>query len=243
MRWMYQLLLVRPRGAVDTLQLLVLGVAAPIGARDAGQLERFQEARIGHVRTAAHVHVFLVVVQAHCLLVRHVFDQAKLVVLAAGLEDLDDLGARRHFLDDIVVLGNQRLHALLDRGQVVRGKRALAVNVVVEAFRDDRTDHHLHVRVQLLDRVPDQVGAGMADDFQAFLVLGRDDAQPGVVVDNVAGIHQLAVHFTGQGRLGQTGADGLRHLHDGNGVFEFSAAAVGKRDGDHGLKPGRGNGE
>lgn len=62
-----ELLLVRPGRAVDTLQLLVLGVAAPVGAGDAGQLERLQEARIGHVRAAAHVHVFLVVVQAHRL--------------------------------------------------------------------------------------------------------------------------------------------------------------------------------
>jgi hypothetical protein len=80
-----QLLLVGPGGAVDALQLLVLGIAAPVGAGQLGQLEGFEEARVRHVRAAAHVDVFFVVVQAHGLFVRHVLDQAQLVVFATGL--------------------------------------------------------------------------------------------------------------------------------------------------------------
>ena len=40
-----QFLLVAPGGAVDALQLRVLGVAAPIGAGDLGQLERIADLR------------------------------------------------------------------------------------------------------------------------------------------------------------------------------------------------------
>lgn len=229
-----KLLLVGPGGAVDALQLLVLGIAAPVGAGNAGQLEGLQEARVGHVRAAAHVHVFLVVVHAHGLDLRgHVLDQAQLVVLATRLEDLDDLRTRGDLLDHVVVLGNQLAHALFDGGHVVRGERTLGVDVVVEAFGDDRADHHLDVRVQLLDRMADQMRGGVADDLHALLVLGGDDAQGRVAIDHVTGIDQHAIDRTGDGGLGQAGADRLGDVHDTDGVFELTAAAVGKRDRDH----------
>jgi hypothetical protein len=93
-----QLLFVGPGGAVNALQLLVLGIATPVGAGQLGQLEGFQETGVRHVRTAAHVDVFFVVVQAHGLFVRHVLDQAQLVVFAASLEHFDHFGARVTFL-------------------------------------------------------------------------------------------------------------------------------------------------
>jgi hypothetical protein len=228
-----ELLLVGPGGAVDALQLLVLGVAAPVGAGDAGQLERLQEARVGHVRAAAHVHVFLVVVQAHGGFVGHVLDQPQLVVLATDPEHLDHLRPRRDLLDHLVVLLDQLAHARLDRRQVFGREGAFVPDVVVEAFGDHRADDHLGLRIQLLDRVADQVGAGVADDFHALLVLGRDDAQAGVMVDAVAGVDQPAVHGAGHGGLGQARADGLGDVHDADGMFELAAAAVGKRDRDH----------
>ena len=192
MRWMYcvELLLVGPGRAVDALQLLVLGVAAPVGAGQLRQLEDLEEARVRHVRAAAHVDVFLVVVQAHGLLVGHVFDQAQLVVFAARLEDLDDLVARRHLLDHVVVLRDQLAHARFDGRHVLGRERALVRDVVVEAFFDHRADHHLRRRIQLLHRMADQVGGRVANDLQAFVVLGRDDLQLGVVVDHVAGVDQ-----------------------------------------------------
>ncbi len=174
------------------------------------------------------------VVQAHGRHVfRHVLDQAQLVVLATGGEDIDDLGARGHLLDHVVLGGNQLGHTLFDRRHVLRGERALGEDVVVETFVDHRADDHLHIRIQLLDRMTDQVGAGVADDFHALLVLGGDDAQTGITADQVAGINQLAIHFTGDGGLGQAGADGLGHVHDADRVVELAGTAVGKGNGDH----------
>ncbi|KAG0732421.1 hypothetical protein G6F23_014335 [Rhizopus arrhizus] len=85
----------------------------------------------------------------------------------------------------------------------------------------------------LLDGVADQVGAGVADDLHALLVLGGDDAQAGIVVDDIAGIDQHAIDRAGDGGLGQAGADRLGDVHDADGVFELAAAAVGKGDIDH----------
>ncbi len=231
-----ELLLVGPCGAVDALQLLVLGIAAPVRAGNAGELERLEEARVRHVRAAAHVHVFKVVVHAHRGDVRrHVFNQAQLVVLAAGLEDFDHFRAWRHLLDDVVVLRNQFAHALFDGGHVIRRERALGVDVVIKTLGDHRADDHLHIRVQLLDRVADQMRAGVTDDFHALLVLGGDDAQAGVVADNVAGVHQHAIRRTGDGRFSKAGTDGLGHVHDADRVFELTDAAVGESDVDHGF--------
>jgi hypothetical protein len=56
----------------------------------------------------------------------------------------------------------------------------------------------------------------------------------GVVVDAVAGVDQLAVDLAGQRGLGQAGADRGGDLADRHGIVEFTAAAVGERNGDHG---------
>ena len=234
-----ELLLVGPGRAVDALQLLVLGVAAPVGAGQLRELEDLEETRVRHVRAAAHVDVLLVVVQAHGLLVGHVLHQPQLVVLAAGLEHLDDLVARRHLLDHVVVLRDQLAHARLDRLHVLGREGALVGNVVVEALVDHRADHHLRRRIELLHRVADQVGRRVADDFQALVVLGRDDLQLGVVVDQVAGIDQLAVDLAGHGHLREAGADGLGNIGHRNRAGKLAARVVGERDLDHGKTSAR----
>ncbi len=232
-----QVLLVGPGGAVDALQLLVLGIAAPIGAGNARQLEHLQESRVRHVRAAAHVHVFLVVVQAHGLLVGHVLHEAQLVFLAALAEDLDHLVTGRHLLDHVVVLRDELLHAMLDRREVFGREGALVGDVVIEAFLDHRADHHLRRRVELLDGMAHQVGAGVANDLHAFLVPRGDDLQARVVVDHVAGVHQAAIDLACHGHLGESRPDGLGHVGHRDGAGVFALGVVGERDPDHVLEP------
>lgn len=175
----------------------------------------------------AHVDVFLVVVQAHGLLVGHVLDEAQLVVLATRLEHLDHLGARRHLLHDVVVLRDQLAHARLDRGHVLWRERTLVRDVVIEAFVDHRADDHLGCRVELLHRVADQVGRRVTNDLQAFIVLGRDDLELGVMVDDVARIDEPAIDLAGYRHLCEAGADGLGHLGHRNRAGELAARVVG----------------
>ena len=47
----------------------------------------------------------------------------------------------------------------------------------------------------------------MAQQLQTFAVASGDQAELGVVVDQRAGVHQLAIEAASQGGLGQTGAD------------------------------------
>jgi len=46
--------------------------------------------------------------------------------------------------------------------------------------------------------------SGMADDFHAFGILVGDDASAGILLDQMRGIHQLAVHLAGQRGTSQT---------------------------------------
>ncbi len=229
-----ELLPVGPGGAVDALQLLVLRVAAPVGARHAGQLEGLQEARVRHVRPAAHVDVLLVVVQAHRLLVGQVVDEAQLVVLAARAEHLDHLVARRHALDDVVVLRDELPHARLDGGEVLGRERPLVGDVVVEALLDHRPDDHPRARIELLDGVADQVRARVADDLDALVVLRRDDLQRGVAVDHVARVDEPAVDLAGDRHLGEPRADRGGHLAHRHRRGELAPRTVGQLDGNHG---------
>lgn len=53
---LFELLVVRKRDAVDTLQALAIRVALPVRGRVLGQLERLDLARVTHVRTATQVN-------------------------------------------------------------------------------------------------------------------------------------------------------------------------------------------
>src|SRR4051812_33104454 len=92
-----ELLLVAPGGAVDALQLRVLGVAAPIGAGDLGQLEGVTDlGRGGKMRTAAQVVPVAMPIDRDFLADGKVADELGLVVLANALEMRDGSIARPH---------------------------------------------------------------------------------------------------------------------------------------------------
>ena len=99
-------------------------------------------------------------------------DQLELVrlcrELAAGLVVADDATVKTlPFLEN-------RLHPLLDLGDVIGRERALDVEVVVEAVGDRRTDAELGVREEILHRLRHDVSRGMADDRPALFGVGGD---------------------------------------------------------------------
>jgi hypothetical protein len=70
-----QLFLVCPCGAIDTLQHFIFAVATPVGARRFLQFEVMAETHVRHVRTAAHVDIFFVVIQARTVVMADVLIQ------------------------------------------------------------------------------------------------------------------------------------------------------------------------
>ncbi|MNZ97413.1 hypothetical protein D3C78_1166490 [compost metagenome] len=66
----------------------------------------------------------------------------------------------------------------------------------------------------------DQVGARVTDDLQPLFVLGRDDLQAGIVLDQVAGVDQLAVDLAGDGGFGEARTNGCGDFGNGNCLVE-----------------------
>ena len=234
-----EVLLARPRRAVDALQHLVARIAAPIGAGDLHQLEHFQLAGGRHVRTAAEVDPAALPVQADRLVRGDAGDDLGLVVLAETLEERDRLVARhlaaRHRQVGLRELG----HLRFDGGEVLGRERPLVGEIVVEAVLDDGTDGHLRFREQRLGRLREQVRRRVADDLERVGVLVGDDLERSVLRDRERGVDQLAADLAREGGLGEPGPDAGGDLRHRDGLVVGPLAAVGQRDHRHGVRTPR----
>ena len=74
----------------------------------------------------------------------------------------------------------------------------------------------------------------MANDFQTIGILGSDDGQTRVTLNQMAGVDQLTIHFSGQGRLGQSCANGGCHIGHRQGRIKIARGAIGQGNFGHG---------
>ena len=229
-----QFLVRAPSRAVNTLQHFVLGIAAPVGARYLHQLEGLQLRGARHVRATTQVEPSALPVQRNIFAGRNRVDDLRFVVLAHAFEQGNGFVAGNDAALHFEVRLGQFLHLGLDLLEVFRMERAFEREVVIEAVVDHGADGDLRRRVQRLHGLRQQVSRGMANDFQRFRALVRDDSQLCICGQRVAGIHELAVDHTGQRRLRQARADGRSHLSDRYGLIEAALATVGQRDDGHG---------
>ena len=227
------LVLFGPGGAVDALQHLVVGVAAPVGARHLHQLEDLQLAGGRHVRPAAQVHEAPFAIEGDAFLGRNGRDDLGLVLLADGLEILDGLLSVPFLAHHGLVQLGQLVHAFLDGGQILGRERALVRKVVVEAVLDDRADGDLRLGEQILHGVRHQVCRGVPDDVQAFRVLVGDDGHLGVLADGAGQIDQFSVDAAGNGGLGKSGTNGGGNLRHRDGIIETALRAVRQGNDGH----------
>jgi hypothetical protein len=204
-----QLVLGRPRRAVDALQHLVLRVAAPVRAGNLHQLEVPELARARHVRTAAQVLERAFAVERDVLAGGNRADDLGLVGLAHRVEMRDRLVARQDPARHRLVLLREIGHLRLDRRQVLGRERALVGEVVIEAVLDDRPDRHLGVGEQLLHRIREQVRGRVSDQLEPIGILVGDDRELLVVLDAKAGVDDAArlafADAAAERRLGEPG--------------------------------------
>src|SRR5205814_7605540 len=147
-----ELFLAWPSGAVDPLQLGVIRIAAPIGARDIHQLEGLSEpAGRGQMRADAQIDEVALAIEADLLLGRDLADIFGLVALTDAIEERDRLIAVPDLAGDRLVTAHDVAHALLDARQIVGGERSRAGEIVIEAGFCRRAEGDLSFRVQLLD--------------------------------------------------------------------------------------------
>src|SRR5205823_4362452 len=158
-----EVFLARPGGAVDALQLGVVRIAAPIGARDVHQLERLSEpASRGQMRTDAQINKIALAIEADLLLARDLADIFGLVALAEPVEERDGLVAIPNLAGDRLVAAHDVAHTLFDTRQIVGGERRRARKIVVEAGSGRRAEGDLSFGVELLDALGHTWGASVA---------------------------------------------------------------------------------
>ena len=142
-------------GAVDPGQLGVLLVAAPVGARERGQLDRLDRLRVLQVRAAAEVRELALRVQRDLALGR--VDELDLVRLALGREAPLRLLGR----DLLALPGAAFLQLAQDLGldllEILLADRLGKLEVVVEAVLDRRADRDLDPRVEPAHGLREQV--------------------------------------------------------------------------------------
>ena len=224
-----EFLLVAPGGAVDTLQLGVVRVAAPVGAGHLHQFEAVAElAGGGQVRAPAQVDEIALAVQGHLLVGGQVADDLGLELLALLEEEGDRFVAVPDFTADVFVTAHDLLHALFDRTQVVRGKGRFPVEVVIKAVLDGRTDGHLGVREQFLHRFGHHMGGVVANQFQSVFVLTGDDLHFAAVGERQVHIRETTVGFRRQGLFGEFLADPSGDLQGGGRLIKLHSCPVGQ---------------
>jgi hypothetical protein len=156
-----ELLLGRPRRAVDPLQHRVLLVAAPVGAGRGEKPEGPELPRGGHVRTTAEIDEVALPIERHALGVDPLED-LHLERFAALTEKGNRLRPRHLLALEGQVGPHQGTHLVLDAREVLRCEWLRPGEVVVEAVLDGGTDGDLHTGEQPLDRLGHHVRGGVS---------------------------------------------------------------------------------
>ena len=150
------------------------------------------------------------------------------------LEILHGVVARHELARDRLVFLRKFRHLLFDGDEILGRERPLVRKVVVETVLDHRTDRHLRIGKEFLDRVRKQMGGRMTQQVEAVGVAVGDDGEVRVAVDRERGVDELAVDFARQRGFGKSRADRGGDLGDRDRRVEVFDGAVGQSDIRHG---------
>ncbi len=244
-----QLFLAREGGAVDAREHRVLLVAAPVGAGQAGELEGAAAELVGagQVRAAAEVGELALRVDADGLLVGQVLDELDLEGLLGGAEDGEGLLAGQLLARELLVLGDDLRHLLLDAREVGLGDGLGELEVVVEAVLDGGADGVLGAREEAQDGLRHDVRSGVAQDVDGVgvVTLQGDDGDLVALVQRRGEVDEAAERRSAcgvrrarpggrdaarDGGFRQARADGGRRVAHGGAVGELEGGSVGEGD-------------
>ena len=158
--------------AVDAGEHLVVLIALPVSARDAGELKGLERLGVADVGADAHVDVVALLIEGDAGVVVQVVNVLDLVLLAALLHKGDGLGAGLLVHGELEVLLDNLFHLCLDRGEVVLADLdALGqVNVVIEAVVGRGAVGKVGLGVQALDGLCHDVRGRVADDVRDLVL-------------------------------------------------------------------------
>ena len=206
-----------PGRAIDARQHRIVAVAAPIGAGHLHQLERVANLPRGsHMRPAAQVEPVALRVDLEILALRNGIDELDLVGFALVAKHLPGLVAAPDFLGERLVAADDLPHLLFDDGKFFQRERPIftrvrmdALEVIVEAVFDHRTDGDLSFGPKLLHRLRQNVGRVVANEFERARIRTRDDLHSARRPERIGEVAQLAVEGDRDCLLCQGFGDGL----------------------------------
>ena len=218
----FELFLVEEGGSVKALELDVVGVPFPVGARDRQDLERADPFGRRDMRAAAEIDEFPLTVERDRLLVGktglQVIDFERLSHVG---EKLNRLGAGHFDPFERLVGLDDLFHLVFDGGEILFRERLVAEKIVVKAGLGRRTERQLDVREEAHHRPRHNVRGRMAENIERFGILfgeetefdrplggkervGRKGLRHGVP----ARVEPVGKGYrAGQGRLSEPGAD------------------------------------
>ena len=167
-----ELLLLREAGAVDALEHLAAAVAAPVSAGDTRELDGVALDTAGGVqmRAGAEVDKLALAVKGDDGILRQIVDELDLIRLVALLHELQRFLARelktletQLFLADLAHLG-------LELFKYLGRKRLGTVKIIIEAVLDGRANGQLHLGVQALHGLGENVAGGVTVGILVGLV-------------------------------------------------------------------------
>ena len=233
-----QLLFVQPAGAVNPAQHRVILIAAPIGARHAGQLERggVQLAGRGQMRPLAHIQpVIARPIDGQFLVLGQFGGPLGLETLALLLPTADQLRPAPHLAAQRLVGGDNLAHFRLNRWQIFIGERAiLGREIIVETIVGRWTKGDLRARKQRLHRFGQHMGEIVAGKIERVGLIARGHQRQRAIAREGAGqIHQLPIDSRGNRRLGEAGADRGGNISRGGPRRHLAHGTIGQGDLDH----------
>ena len=225
-----ELVLREERGAVDAGQLRARRVAAPVRARERGQLEGLDRGRRLQVRAAAEIDPAIVRVEGDLVVSGQALGELDLERLVVGAEPLDRALARRHAaLDRMRAPLEDAAHLVLDPREVGLDGRLGELEVVVEAICDRGPDRDLRSREDRLHGLGQHVRRRVAKHRQRLLIADAHDLELCAVAQRKPQILQRAIELDRGGRCGESLADRARGVEARRLGRQLEAGAVGKR--------------
>ena len=222
--------------AVDALELRVLFVVQPVGARKIQQLKRLNSSRVGNVGTTAEVYELPIPVERNLVLTLSVLlDEVDFHPVVLGLVLLDRLISWHVLANEFLVTLDDFLHPFFDFLEIVRRERRWAVEVVEEAGVGGWTMPKLGLREKFGDRSSEHVCRRVSKHLQRFGILFREDANLGVFFERTAQVDHFPVHLRRQSSIGQPRRNGLGNVISSAPARQLARGAIGQSD-LHGLR-------
>ena len=222
----FQVFLAGKSRTIDPLQHLVVFITPPVGTGNAHQFEGFHTAGGRAVRTGAQVGEIALGIGTDHSIFRQVFDQFHLVGLISSLEFGQSLCPGQFLADQRIVGFDDLVHFFFNGPQIFRREHVVAVQVIVKAFFNGRSDGKFGAGEQVLDSLGHHMGSRMADGMQPFLAVRGDEFHLGIMIQGIHQILVFAVHFGQQGLFAQFLIQALSDIMQADTGFEFSHAAI-----------------